>query len=78
MGLTFFTRDGIGGTIASTHIAALTHIDTGIRIDGVDIELSTDMGRTFFVLDVSFVFVPEIPQCGQDRIGGGIAQAAQG
>ena len=35
------------------------------------------MGGTFLIPDVGLILLPEIPNGGQDRVGGGLAQAAQ-
>src|SRR3989339_1116905 len=38
----------------------------------------TDLGRTFLLGNVGLVFIPEVFDGGEDRIGGGLPQAAQG
>ena len=75
--LVFFPDDGIRSAVASAEITAVSDIDTGVFIDGVDVEVPADMGGTFFVLDVGFVFISEILHGGQDGVGRCVAQSAE-
>ena len=39
-------------------------------------QIGADGGRTMFLVDVLFIFVPEIPDRAQNRVGGGLSKAA--
>src|SRR5699024_6316160 len=51
---------------------------TFIRIDPVLYKVLTDTRRTFLIHDMGDVFVPEISQGGEHRIGRRLSQGTQG
>jgi hypothetical protein len=49
-----------------------------VRENAIGKEGAADVGRALAVKDMGLIFLSEITQRGQDRIGGGLSQPAEG
>lgn len=73
MRLAAFARDGVDGAVASANRAA----GAGTLDDCVRDERAAYLSGAAFFEDVGFVFVSEMLESRDDRIGGALAQATQ-
>jgi asparagine N-glycosylation enzyme membrane subunit Stt3 len=74
MGLFLFPDNGFLGALLETEGAA----GAGFGIDFIVKQRFADAGRHILLLDVGVVFIPEVENGGQHRVGCRRAQAAKG
>ena len=71
--LLLLAGDGLCGALTSAEATA----DALLFVDGVGQQIHALLGGALLVVDVSLVFVTEVTDGGQNRVGSSLAQAAQ-
>ena len=66
--------DGLGGAV----LGALAATDALIGVDDILHELLADAGAALLVHDVLHILIPEVVEGGEDGVGRGLAEAAEG